>query len=171
MTHDQLTKVAVKWLKTRHKCKVVFSEMRIRGCKEIPDALGWRTNTHSIVIECKTSRSDFLADKKKYRFKYPEKALGYERWYMTPQGLLNPEEVPVGWGLVEYTGSRCIIKKKPSYYFQSIETARAEMKLLIAAARRYDLGIEFSSQTGKFKPQVRYRKPRVRKSKYKPWKK
>lgn len=54
-----------------------------------------------VVHEVKVSRADFLADLKK-----PEKRAGYARFsdsvcYVAPPGMINPEEVPDGCGLLE----------------------------------------------------------------------
>jgi len=66
---------------------------------ETPDAIGW-VNGASIMVECKRSRSDFLADRKKPA-RRGGRALGHWRFYVTPTGLLRPEELPDGWGLYE----------------------------------------------------------------------
>ncbi len=99
MTHDDLVKRARRWLTSTARCRFVLTEMRSVYAYEEPDAIGWR-GTVSIVIECKTSRSDFMADKKKGAAK-ASKRLGAFRLYMTPPGLLKPEETPEGWGLLE----------------------------------------------------------------------
>ena len=60
MTHARLVEMAERWLR-RSRCGIVLSE---QGCSsgEMPDAIGWKGKNHSIVIECKISRADFLAD-------------------------------------------------------------------------------------------------------------
>lgn len=66
MTHDQLCDRALRWLRGTLRCNPVFS--RNASCSEIPDAIGWTSYYNyrgSIVVECKTSVSDFHADKKK----------------------------------------------------------------------------------------------------------
>ncbi len=99
MTHNDLVKRARRWLTSTARCRYVLSEMRSVYAYEEPDAIGWR-GTVSIVIECKTSRSDFRADRRKWAAKASER-LGAFRLYMTPPGLLRPEELPEGWGLLE----------------------------------------------------------------------
>jgi hypothetical protein len=51
------------------------------SCCEIPDAIGWTSRGKfygSIVVECKTSRGDFLADKKKcVRYRPPQSHFTY----------------------------------------------------------------------------------------------
>lgn len=63
MTHDDLCERATAWLRSTGRCDPVLAG--IASCFEIPDAIGWNTDG-SMVIECKTSRVDFLRDRKKY---------------------------------------------------------------------------------------------------------
>jgi hypothetical protein len=74
MTHAELVARAVKWLSGTMRCNPVYAGLA--SCGEIPDAIGWTSKySHygSIVVECKTSRADFVADKRKYFiWKYPE---------------------------------------------------------------------------------------------------
>lgn len=107
MTHSDLCKLAVKWLKRSksaggHGCAVAVSECRSGWSGEIPDAIGFRASGHwdgSVVVEVKVSRGDFLADRNKpHRQKG---GMGNWRYYMAPAGLINREELPAGWGLLE----------------------------------------------------------------------
>jgi hypothetical protein len=66
---------------------------------EQPDAIGWRDGL-SIMIECKASRSDFLADKNKDVRKRPERGMGDWRFYLCPPEIIYPSELPLGWGLL-----------------------------------------------------------------------
>lgn len=74
LTHDQLCKRAMRWLSGTRRCNPVFSN--IASCAEIPDAIGWASCYYwegSQVMECKTSVSDFYADKqKRLGFKDPK---------------------------------------------------------------------------------------------------
>ena len=99
MTHAQLVEKAVRWLRS-YRCGVVLSEQAcVSG--EMPDAIGWKRANHSVLIECKVTRADFLADRAKpFRLK-PEKGVGSERFYLTPPSLVKAEELPAGWGLLE----------------------------------------------------------------------
>lgn len=100
-THDDLCDIAVNFLK-KNGWGVVFSDRFRASTKtgELPDALGFRSGT-SIVIECKTSRSDFLADRKKKFRKDPSLGMGSWRFMMAPIGLIKPDELPDNWGLLE----------------------------------------------------------------------
>jgi hypothetical protein len=63
LDHDKLCQRAVRWLHGTMRCEPVYS--RNASCWEIPDAIGW-SGRGSIVVECKTSVSDFRADLRKY---------------------------------------------------------------------------------------------------------
>ena len=75
---------------------------------EQPDVLGLTAYGKSIIVEVKVSRADFLADKKKPWRINPNIAMGDERVYLTPEGLLNVSDIPYGWQLWEVYG-----KNKP----------------------------------------------------------
>src|SRR5437899_3045749 len=99
--HTQLVSKAVDFLRREYGCGVILSEQYC-ATGEIPDAIGWKGLNRSVVIECKATRSDFLADaSKSFRLK-PEEGLGRERFYMAPSGVIGLEELPEGWGLLEY---------------------------------------------------------------------
>ena len=63
MTHSQLVEKAVRWLR-HYRCGLVLSEQAcVSG--EMPDAIGWKRACHSVLVECKVTRADFLADRAK----------------------------------------------------------------------------------------------------------
>src|SRR6266581_2287804 len=130
MTHSQLVQQAVIWLRA-YRCGVILSEQSCAN-GEMPDAIGWKRACHSVLIECKISRSDFLADRDKPFRQKSELGLGCERFYLTPPRLLRAEELPVGWGLLEY-GKR---KLRTQIGF------RHEMNLLLASLRRVEIRVE-----------------------------
>ena len=109
MKHEELVKTAVKWLYDQGCGFAIGERVCLTGTGEIPDAIGFRSGC-SILVECKTSRSDFKADrKKKFRFEKPELGMGNFRFYMCVEGVISPLEVPVGWGLLYANGN--IVKK------------------------------------------------------------
>jgi hypothetical protein len=110
MTHNDLCAVAVRWLKRPlsqggHGCQIAVSECQSElGGGEIPDAIGYRAKGHhdgTVVVECKVSRSDYLADAKKPHRANPIGGMGKWRYYMAPAGLIVANELPQGWGLLE----------------------------------------------------------------------
>jgi hypothetical protein len=107
LSHAALVKVAAKWLRTRAKCQVIATEVVSGSSREIPDAIGWRLGgQHSIMIECKRTRGDFVADLRK-GLDCADRT-GLQKYYMTPPGMLSPEECPDGWGLLETDGGTVV---------------------------------------------------------------
>jgi len=100
MTHDELVARAARWLRGTQRCSVVVTETE-SGTYEIPDAIGWRNMGDSILVECKTSRSDFSRDMRHKNCHSPKMGMGRRRYFMTLPGLLFLEEIPQGWGLLE----------------------------------------------------------------------
>lgn len=121
-THAELCTIAVKWLKrpnsnNGHGCHVAVSEVRSGWTGEIPDAIGFRQSGYaasdgSVVVEVKVSRSDYLADRKKpHRI---EGGLGNWRYFMCPEGMIQPDELPEGWGLL-WINKRGHVKPKAGF--------------------------------------------------------
>ena len=98
MTHNELCERAARWLQNTQKCRLVLREV-VYYVVEIPDAIGWRWGS-SILVECKTSRTDFAVDARK-PFRHANAGMGEKRYFMTEPGLVRPEELPIGWGLLE----------------------------------------------------------------------
>ena len=102
--HDMLCEKVGKWLK-KH-----INNMSIPNCpvvavnlvtieNEIPDVIGWCSG-RSVMIEVKTSRADFIKDKKKFFRIHEDMGVGDLRYYCCPNGLIKPDEIPNGWGLL-----------------------------------------------------------------------
>lgn len=154
MTHADLVRIAARWLKKTVRCGVVLAEPPSMD-GESPDAIGWRSG-YSALVECKVSRSDFLADlRKPHRVR--DSRLAIRCYYLTPVGLLRPEEVPHPWGLLEAAG-RCVrvVREVPERFKgdwldeRSADDVRREVRLLWAELRRYHAqGITYKTMTGK----------------------
>jgi hypothetical protein len=137
--------MAVRWLR-RYRCGVVLSEQACAS-GEMPDAIGWKKACHSVLVESKVSRADFLADRDKPFRQKPETGVGCERYYLAPRGLIRNEELPAGWGLLEVYG-REIERAKPSAKnLRSQAGFQNEMNLLLASLRRVEIRIEPESIT------------------------
>jgi hypothetical protein len=145
MTHAQLVEKAVRWLR-HYRCGVVLSEQAcVSG--EMPDAIGWKRANHSVLVECKVTRPDFLADRAKpFRLK-PDQGVGSERFYLTPASLLRREEIPTGWGLLEIRSRGVEIIHPSAKNLRTATGFRYEMNLLLASLRRVELRIEPQSIT------------------------
>ena len=145
MTHAQLVEKAVRWLRA-YRCGVVLSEQACAS-GEMPDAIGWKQACHSVLVECKVNRSDFLADREKpFRVK-PEKGVGSERFYLTPRELVKLEELPCGWGLLHYHRGRVEMLHPSAKNLRTAVGLRYEMNLLLASLRRVEVRIEPQSIT------------------------
>jgi len=107
--HRELCSLAVNWLqrppgRSGPACQVAFSEAKGGWNGEIPDAIGFRTAAEdegSVVVEVKVSRADYLADRGKAHRQDGALGMGLYRYYMAPEGMISPQELPQRWGLVE----------------------------------------------------------------------
>ena len=135
----------MRWLRS-YRCGVVLSEQAcVSG--EMPDALGWKQACHSVLVECKVTRADFLVDRAKpFRVK-PEKGVGSERFYLTPPGLVNSKELAPGWGLLELRRGRVEMVQASAKNLRTATGFRYEMNLLLASLRRVEVRIEPQSIT------------------------
>jgi hypothetical protein len=90
-------------------CSIIASEV-VSSAGDIPDAIGWQMG-RSVMVECKASRADFLADARKPQ-RRAGTGVGEQRYFLTPKGLLSKEDIPAGWGLLEVDGKRaeCVIR-------------------------------------------------------------
>jgi hypothetical protein len=145
MTHAQLVEIAVLWLR-RYRCGVVLSE-QICASGEAPDAIGWKRASHSVIVECKVSRADFLADMEKPFRRNPKLAMGCERFYLTPAEMIKAAEIPIGWGLLEYRARKVVMTQASAKNLRSAHGFRYEMNLLLASLRRVEVRIEPQSIT------------------------
>src|SRR5690349_6000009 len=140
MTHAQLVERAVRWLRA-YRCGVVLSEQACAS-GEMPDAIGWKQACHSVLVECKVTRGDFLADSEKPFRQKPQHGVGSERFYFTPPALIKLEELPTGWGLLEYRRGRIEMLHPSANNLRTAVGFRYEMNLLLASLRRVEVRIE-----------------------------
>jgi hypothetical protein len=134
--------MAEHWLRRQYGCGIVLSEQS-GASGETPDVIGWKGKCRSVLIECKISRADFLADREKFFRKNPAQGMGYERFYLVPQGLIRKEELPKCWGLLEVKGREILLAVKPARQSQRGEVGLlSEMNLLLVSLRRVEVRIE-----------------------------
>jgi hypothetical protein len=145
MTHAQLVQKAVAWLRS-YRCGVVLSEQACAS-GEMPDAIGWKRACHSVVVECKISRADFLCDRDKPWRQKPKTGVGCERFYSAPAGLIRVPELPQEWGLLEYRKRELVMTKPSAKDLRTATGFRYEMNLLLASLRRVEVRIEPQSIT------------------------
>lgn len=150
-THKELVMIAYKWCCKNASCGVVFRELKTIT-SEIPDVLGFGSWGHSVLIECKASRSDFLSDKRKPFRNSEGRGMGRHRYYCCPAGLINIEDLPEGWGLVWVDDSgKAKLKYRPFVEFKTSDdleykqqyrfavNEEAERNLLYSVLRRLNL--------------------------------
>lgn len=145
-THKELVIAAEKWLNKRGVL-VTLREIGAYTCNnENPDVIGW-SNSSSVVIECKVSRSDFLADKKKWFRQFPKKGMGDYRIYFCPPNVIKVSDLPEGWALVYYDGKKTknihgingyrMVSWHEKAHFKS--NIQAERDMLYSVARRIQI--------------------------------
>lgn len=146
LTHAGLVLLGHRWLK-QQGCWMVLRELVTTCSREIPDVIGWREED-TYLIECKTSRSDFLVDLKKAHRVQPERGIGTFRYYLCRDGMIRPEELPERWGLLYATDKRVslVAGKDPRTWFRdewlfSQRNQRAELGLLRSALQRVRVGV------------------------------
>lgn len=108
--HYNLCLEGAKWLFSRKNhegwqspWRYVWVEPSLVG--ENPDI--WAFNgERTICVEVKVSHADFIADKKKWcRKEENTRKVGCYRYYLAPKGVISNNELPDGWGLLEWDGT------------------------------------------------------------------
>lgn len=148
LSHAELVTHAEKWLRNSCGCGVVLTEL-VTVAYETPDAIGFRSG-YSILVECKVNRQDFLKDAKKHFRIYPSDGVGSYRFYMCPEGVIKPEELPEKWGLIYVLpdGNRKRVVGptgrnlwEPEFRFLE-KNDNAERDMLVSALRRLQKGLK-----------------------------
>ncbi len=138
MTHAELVRAAADWVR-RRRYRVVLEDVQATCVSEQPDCIGWKTNGASILVECKSSRSDFLRDRKKSWRRDAERGMGYERYYAVSSLSVTGHDYDAGgWGLLLVTGRKVVVLKKSGPFTKRNE--RAERALLVSAVCRVTEG-------------------------------
>lgn len=139
VTHNELIGRAIHWLCKSRRCLIVVTRAALKAT-ELPDAIGWMGDGRSYLLECKTSRDDFFRDQLKPHRRFPELGVGNERWYLTPPGLVRPQEVPDHWGLLECEPKRLRTRKPAPWQNHDQKNVMEELRLAIAHAKRLAAG-------------------------------
>ena len=146
VSHTALVDLAERWL-IRQGCGIVLRDpFHTPYVPEHPDAMGWRLASDvSILVECKASRADCLADRIKPFRANPDQGIGQWRFYLTPDGVVQVQDMPPRWGLLWATkhGVRIVHGQPPGNTGWGappfVANIRAERRLLLAALRRLTL--------------------------------
>jgi len=140
--HAHLVALAAEWLRSRYGCGIVLSEQYC-ATGEVPDVIGWKASCQSVLVECKVSHSDFLADAHKPFRLAPEEGLGSKRLYLAPAGIIASDELPKHWGLLDCRGREVRLVVKPGKGdLRTHIGLMKEMSLLLASLRRVEVRIE-----------------------------
>lgn len=133
MTHDELCARAQRWVRGQ-RYPIVLADVRTTTTSEQPDVAGFRTSGDAIIVECKTSRSDFRRDARK-SFRRLTLGMGYWRWYFALPGIINPSDRhDERWGIAHVVGRtvKIVVPAKPFIERNMVE----EHRLLVTALRR-----------------------------------
>ena len=107
-SHYELCCKVAEWLYKKPWTGVKYVTVEL-VCQRQETPGVWGTNGWaSTIIEGKTARSDFLADKKKPWRQSIKDGIGSFRWYLVPENTVKPEEVPDYWGIIEHDGSKIV---------------------------------------------------------------
>ena len=101
LSHRQLCDLGARWIfNESHPASYEWRILIEPGLREeLPDVFAF-TKYNSVLIECKATRSDFLADKKKPFRQDPQKGIGMRRYYLVNDGVATQDEMPDGWQLL-----------------------------------------------------------------------
>lgn len=145
ITHTDLVEAGRKWMASR--APVVVTE--VSACSEEPDVLGlgacfsvrvcgrYTPQAGSVLIECKASRADFRRDADKPFRRCPELGIGRLRYYLTPPSLIDPDELPESWGLLETQGKRIRVVRAATAFGEW--NHQDEMLIAVSVFRRLEI--------------------------------
>jgi len=98
--HKHLKWLGMHWLKKK-TVDLVANEVDFYNAYSIADVVGVNLKRQEIrVIECKSSRADFLRDKKLYGTQTSYFLHAHYSYIMCPVGIISKEEIPDGYGLL-----------------------------------------------------------------------
>lgn len=131
---------AAQWVAKKGWPVVVTEMMAVTTTGEVPDVLAFK-NGASLLMECKTSRADFLSDAKKPFRKKATTGMGAYRAYVAPAGVIKEADLPRGWWLLEPHGNglRVVVGPKSNLLGRRPFIKRnyeGEQSILLSAIRR-----------------------------------
>ena len=139
MKHSDLVRYAAEWLRSERGFRTILTEGSCSGTVEEPDVIAWKSG-RSTLVECKRSRADFLADKKKPFRADAGAGMGRTRLYAAAPGIIRVADLPDRWGLLEITdGGRVQLVVEPRSF--GVWNRDGEIVLLAAAVALRNLQI------------------------------
>lgn len=140
-SHKELEEAGARWLAQRGRlwsCPFVKIEPHGEGV-ELPDVIGFGFG-YSHVIECKTSRSDYLRDLTK-RWRSVQRPMGSYRWWLCPAGLLTTDDLPDGEGLLYLEDGAVSVVRKAVERPAEERNLRGELAVLYGLLRAASDGL------------------------------
>ena len=134
-THPNLIFAISQWAVGVAGYPLCVTECKVKISPEVPDALAFKANGNTALFEIKVSRSDFATDSgKKFRVE-EDRGMGLLRYYVVPWGMVTPEEVAPGWGLLWVDeGGRVSLRRQSSKFTRRKHAA--EIATMVSALRR-----------------------------------
>ena len=121
--HKELKDIAMRWMK-KQVTDIVCPEVEFKNIKCIADVVGINFKRKEVrVIEIKSTRSDFIRDKKLFEEKTTYFYHSHYCYIMCPKNIINIDDIPYGYGLLwvdEY--ENIIIIKRPIKNKQKLKT-------------------------------------------------
>lgn len=140
MTHAELVQRAGRWLRNTERCTSLALEL-VTCLREVPDAFGWKNaGRTSVLVECKTSRDDLCADRRKPSRRHPEQQTGGFRWYLCEREVLDKAWIPQEWGLLWVCGKVVRRIVHAPYHHSTISSLQREAKLWHGLVQRMAFG-------------------------------
>ena len=113
MNDKQKTETILEALKRKctswHRCNVLFPELRLgSGYSDIAQRridlfmISAEKGNYTTAFEIKVSRADFLKDIKNNLKQRGARLYSSNFYYVAPKGMLEPDEIPMWAGLIEY---------------------------------------------------------------------
>lgn len=149
ITHDDLVQRAETFLVNDLNCGFAFTELHTSRVTMhgVPDAIGFiRDGQCTVLIECKTSVSDFRRDQKKWHRQNDQPGLGNIKYYMAPRRITTKIDLPDGWGLIEcYEHGGRIAAKRVHGHRGQIRKSRVDNQYWHEADRSSERAMMYSA--------------------------
>lgn len=136
VTHDRIIDTGLRFLK--HQGFWMWLAEPPAACSEKPDIIAWKSGL-SLLIECKATRADFLRDLRK-PFRNDGNGMGNFRFYLAPENIINPEELPPFWGFIEVVDDN-EVRVVRNAYRQDCGNPEGEKTLMYSWAYRMHRGM------------------------------
>lgn len=103
ITHDQLKIFMLEWYKSQHPHFAYLPEIWLAGAQIDGYSVSlWHSrNFRTVAYEMKATRADFLAELRDLGKRQGTLNISHQFFFVTPQKLANPSEIPDPCGLIE----------------------------------------------------------------------